>query len=126
VPGAVSAWVALHKRFGRPPFQTVFEPAIGYAHRGFLVSPVVAQIWARQVATLRRYREFARVFLRRAPRFRRGADYLAPRRGRLRRAESSLRRAGCGILSAVKPAYAIAASAAGVARASRHARRLSR
>ena len=45
VPGAVSAWVALHKRFGRLPFQTLFEPAIGYARRGFLVSPFIAQIW---------------------------------------------------------------------------------
>ena len=63
VPGAVSAWVALHKRFGRLPFQTLFEPAIGYARRGFLVSPVVAQIWARQVPALGGFREFARVFL---------------------------------------------------------------
>ena len=63
VPGAVSAWVALHKRFGRLPFQTLFEPAIGYARRGFLVSPFIAQIWLRQVSTLGGYREFARVFL---------------------------------------------------------------
>ena len=63
VPGAVSAWVALHKRFGRLPFTTLFEPAIGYARRGFLVSPVVAQIWSRQAATLGGYREFARTFL---------------------------------------------------------------
>jgi gamma-glutamyltranspeptidase / glutathione hydrolase len=63
VPGAVSAWMTLHKRFGRLPFQTLFEPAIGYARQGFLVSPVVAQIWLRQVATLGGYREFTRVFL---------------------------------------------------------------
>jgi gamma-glutamyltranspeptidase / glutathione hydrolase len=63
VPGAVSAWVALHKRFGRLPFATLFEPAIGYARRGFLVSPVVAEMWSRQAATLAGYREFARVFL---------------------------------------------------------------
>ena len=63
VPGAVSAWVALHKRFGRLPFPMLFEPAIGYARGGFLVSPVVAQIWLRQVATLSGYPEFARVFL---------------------------------------------------------------
>jgi gamma-glutamyltranspeptidase / glutathione hydrolase len=52
VLGAVSAWVALHKRFGRLPFTTLFEPAIGHARRGFLVSPVVAEIWSRQAATL--------------------------------------------------------------------------
>jgi gamma-glutamyltranspeptidase / glutathione hydrolase len=63
VPGAVSAWMALHKRFGHLPFQTLFEPAIGYARQGFLVSPVVAQLLLRQVATLGGYREFTRVFL---------------------------------------------------------------
>ncbi len=42
VPGAVSAWVELHDRFGRLPFERLFEPAIGYGRDGFLVSPTVA------------------------------------------------------------------------------------
>jgi gamma-glutamyltranspeptidase/glutathione hydrolase len=63
VPGAVSAWVALHRRFGRLPFPTLFEPAIGYARSGFLISPVVAELWGRQAATLGGYPEFARTFL---------------------------------------------------------------
>lgn len=63
VPGAVSAWVALHTRFGRLPFPTLFEPAIGYARSGFLISPVVAELWGRQVATFGVYPEFARTFM---------------------------------------------------------------
>lgn len=39
VPGAVSAWVELHARFGRLPFEKLFEPAVEYAAGGFLVPP---------------------------------------------------------------------------------------
>src|SRR5690606_3632004 len=39
VPGAVSAWVELSGRFGRLPFETLFEPAIRYASDGFPVQP---------------------------------------------------------------------------------------
>lgn len=38
VPGAVSAWVAVHERFGRLPFADLFAPAIEYADRGFIVA----------------------------------------------------------------------------------------
>lgn len=39
VPGAVSAWVAVSKKFGRLPFEKLFEPAIDYARHGFLIPP---------------------------------------------------------------------------------------
>ncbi|WP_281249222.1 gamma-glutamyltransferase family protein [Natronohydrobacter thiooxidans] len=45
VPGAVSAWVALSDRFGKLPFEQLFEPAIGYARNGFAVSPIIAGLW---------------------------------------------------------------------------------
>jgi gamma-glutamyltranspeptidase / glutathione hydrolase len=45
VPGAVSAWFALHERFGRLSFPTVAEPAIALAEGGYCVSPVVANSW---------------------------------------------------------------------------------
>jgi gamma-glutamyltranspeptidase/glutathione hydrolase len=45
VPGAVSAWVALSKRFGKLPFEKLFEPAIGYAEEGYLVAPRTAAGW---------------------------------------------------------------------------------
>jgi gamma-glutamyltranspeptidase/glutathione hydrolase len=46
IPGAVSGWVALSKRYGKLPFADLFEPAIRYARDGYAVSPVIAQKWA--------------------------------------------------------------------------------
>ena len=45
IPGAVSGWVALSKRYGKLPFADLFEPAIRYARDGYAVSPVVADKW---------------------------------------------------------------------------------
>lgn len=45
VPGAPRAWRDLHERFGRLPFERLFEPAIYYAEHGFLVSPTIARLW---------------------------------------------------------------------------------
>jgi gamma-glutamyltranspeptidase / glutathione hydrolase len=69
VPGAVSAWVALHAQFGRLPFARLFEPAIAYGRNGFLVSPTVAAQWAQQVPVFASQPGFAEAFLRdgRAP-----------------------------------------------------------
>ena len=63
VPGAVSAWAALHGKFGRLPFAALFEPAIRYARDGFLVTPVIARSWSDQAATLGSFEGFARTFL---------------------------------------------------------------
>src|SRR5437588_2520018 len=46
VPGAVSAWAELHSKFGRLPFERLFDSAISYGRNGFLVSPSVAEQWA--------------------------------------------------------------------------------
>lgn len=46
VPGAPAAWGDLHRRFGRLPFEALFEPAISYAEEGFAVAPVTALRWA--------------------------------------------------------------------------------
>lgn len=63
VPGAVSAWVELHARFGRLPFGRLFEPAISYGRNGFLVSPTVARQWAEQVPLFNGQPGFADAFL---------------------------------------------------------------
>jgi len=70
VPGAVSAWVDLSKRFGRLPFARLFEPAIRYAREGYMVSPFLAWRWDVQVPELRDQPGFAKAFLPhgRAPR----------------------------------------------------------
>lgn len=63
VPGAVSAWIELSERFGKLPLQTLFEPAIGYAERGYHVSPVIAAVWERNADELHRQPGFAEAFM---------------------------------------------------------------
>ena len=45
VPGAPATWRDLHARFGKLPFEKLFEPAIAYAEGGFPVAPVTAGAW---------------------------------------------------------------------------------
>jgi gamma-glutamyltranspeptidase/glutathione hydrolase len=70
VPGAVSGWVAMSRRFGALPLETVAAPAIGYARNGFAVSPVIAELWRRAQLKLARQPGFSETFLPngRAPR----------------------------------------------------------
>jgi len=51
VPGAVSAWAELSRRFGRLPFARLFAAAIDYARDGFAVAPVTAAAWAEAEST---------------------------------------------------------------------------
>src|ERR1044071_530073 len=70
VPGCVSAWVELHARFGKLPFEKLFERAIRYGREGFLVSPTIAGQWEKQVPELKNQPGFAEAFMPsgRAPR----------------------------------------------------------
>ena len=63
VPGAVSAWVALSERFGKLPFETLFEPAVRYAESGFPVSPVISRLWGIAAEQLGDQPGFAQTFL---------------------------------------------------------------
>ena len=63
VPGAVSAWVAASRRFGRLPFGDLFEAAIRYARDGWHVSPVVGALWARAADRLAAEPGFAATFM---------------------------------------------------------------
>jgi gamma-glutamyltranspeptidase/glutathione hydrolase len=63
VPGAVSAWIDLSRRFGRLPFAVLFEPAISLAERGFHVSPNIAALWKRAETLLGHQPGFAEAFL---------------------------------------------------------------
>jgi gamma-glutamyltranspeptidase/glutathione hydrolase len=62
VPGAVSGWVALWKRFGTLPFAELLEPAIRYAEEGYLVAPDTASLWQRAYPKLESFAEWKRVF----------------------------------------------------------------
>ena len=63
VPGCVSAWVALSERYGKLPFETLFETAIRYAREGYMVSPITSASWARQAPNFKGFSEFAWTFL---------------------------------------------------------------
>jgi len=62
VPGAVSGWVALWKRFGKLSFAELLEPAIRHAREGYLVAPRTADLWARAYPKLSEFPEWKRVF----------------------------------------------------------------
>ena len=62
VPGAVAQWVELSTRFGKLPFEKLFEPAIHCACDGHAVSPITAKSWARQAEMLNTQPDFMRDF----------------------------------------------------------------
>ena len=63
VPGAVAGWVELHQRFGKLPFETLFEPAIHYAQNGFVVSPIIGKLWGIAAVELNEQPGFAEHFM---------------------------------------------------------------
>src|SRR5690606_29414693 len=63
VPGVVAGWAALHEKFGKLPFETLFEPAIEIAQRGYIVPPVVAGKWAKAADELKDQPEYAQAFM---------------------------------------------------------------
>ena len=63
VPGAVSAWVELSEKFGKLPFEELFEPAVTYARDGFLVSPITARAWSYAPKTFGDFEAFFKGFL---------------------------------------------------------------
>ena len=63
VPGCISGWRMLSERFGKLPFEKLFEPAIGYGRNGFLVSPTIARQWAIQAKELHSQPGYAAAFM---------------------------------------------------------------
>jgi gamma-glutamyltranspeptidase / glutathione hydrolase len=63
VPGAVSGWVELSRRFGKLPFGDLLAPAIEIAERGYAVPVVVHEKWAAAVGDLKDLPGFAQAFM---------------------------------------------------------------
>ena len=63
VPGCVSGWRMLSERFGKLPFEKLFEPAIHYGRNGFLVSPTIARQWEIQAKELKSQPGYAAAFM---------------------------------------------------------------
>lgn len=68
VPGAPALWYDLHQRFGRLPFERLFEAAIAYAEHGYPVSPISQYNWRWGEISLRgslsdaEYQRWAEIF----------------------------------------------------------------
>ena len=56
VPGAPAAWSEIHRRFGRLPFERLFEPAIRYAEEGYAVMPTTASLLKESADAFAPYR----------------------------------------------------------------------
>jgi gamma-glutamyltranspeptidase/glutathione hydrolase len=63
VPGAVDGWAKLHGRFGKLPWEQLFEPAIAYARTGYGVPEIIHGYWEHTVPWLAADAESQRVYL---------------------------------------------------------------
>src|SRR5579863_2563355 len=65
VPGAVEGWGKLHARFGKLPWNALFQDAIAFAAEGFPVAEGIAETWAEPsgIIKLRANPDSARIFL---------------------------------------------------------------
>jgi gamma-glutamyltranspeptidase/glutathione hydrolase len=64
VPGYMAGAEAAHKRFGKLPWATLFEPAIYFAEQGFVLNPVIAGMIASKKEVLSRLPATKAVFTR--------------------------------------------------------------
>ena len=72
VPGCVSGWHTLHKRFGNKSLADLLAPAIHTAQEGFPVSEIIAHSWQGAEGSLRSHPGSSATYLidgQRAPRF---------------------------------------------------------
>src|SRR5881397_4285622 len=79
VPGALSGWDALLRRFGTIPLARALAPAIRYADEGFPVTPIIAREWADETAKLQKDDGARATFLvdgARAPRAPRAGEWF--------------------------------------------------
>jgi gamma-glutamyltranspeptidase/glutathione hydrolase len=63
VPGAVDGWRLAHERFGKLPWDSLFEAAIRYAREGMPVSRSLADWLAQDESLLMNYGETAAIYL---------------------------------------------------------------
>jgi len=64
VPGEVAGLVEVLKRFGSLPLETVISPAMLYAQKGFPIQPKLVRAVNRNLPTIRKDPNFARIFLK--------------------------------------------------------------
>jgi gamma-glutamyltranspeptidase/glutathione hydrolase len=64
VPGCVDGWARLHQRFGKLPWNELFQPAIYYAEHGYPVTEIISEAWKLETEKLQKDQNGRRVFLR--------------------------------------------------------------
>ncbi len=71
VPGCVSGWEALQKRYGKLSFQDVLTPAANYAREGFAVTEIIGGYFASAENAFQEFPNAARTYLlnNRAPQY---------------------------------------------------------
>lgn len=63
VPGAVAGWSAMHKKFGKKEFHSLFESAIYYAVNGFPVTELIAYYLEGSVENFHTFPNFKSVWM---------------------------------------------------------------
>lgn len=64
VPGCVDGWARLHRRFGKLPWNELFQPAIYYAEHGYPVTEIISEAWKLEAGKLQQDQNGRQVFLR--------------------------------------------------------------
>ena len=78
VPGAVAGWTALHKKFGRKNFKSLFSSAINYAENGFPVTELIAYYLDGSSKRFKDYPNFADVWMKNGATPRKGEIFKNP------------------------------------------------
>src|SRR4029453_9344554 len=73
VPGTLKAWWGVGARLGRLDLESVMQPAIRHAERGFRATPYLVEAVTETAADLARFPATARTFLPGGPPLRTGA-----------------------------------------------------
>ncbi|MEM3638133.1 MAG: gamma-glutamyltransferase family protein [Conexivisphaerales archaeon] len=63
VPGLVSAWGELYKRYASMELKELLEPAIRYASEGFPITPNYSESIRRSISVFSEFKEWCKVFL---------------------------------------------------------------
>jgi gamma-glutamyltranspeptidase/glutathione hydrolase len=83
VPGCVSGWDELHKKFGKLPMTDVLAATIEYANDGFPVTEIIAGSWAKSVPKLIKSPDAAKTYLPGGKAPRAGDVFKNPNLGRV-------------------------------------------
>src|ERR1019366_9802879 len=83
VPGCVSGWDELHRKFGKLTLTEILGPTIEYAHAGFPVTEVIAGSWGRSKKSLSKSPEALATYFPGGKAPKAGEGFKKPKLGRV-------------------------------------------